>query len=180
MKASTPKHSVGVHSAESYYINTFLKNQVKMCSIPDRNGERFCHDCKDFLPVSSFPSGAKRYQCTEHLQKRMKLARQNLYEKDGESKQIARMHHASYEDTRAVFKKKGVSISQKAVKELFASAGASINPLYRLVPEDPENTLSVSNVLVVSSAVRKHLVKAFVVGGPKQYHNALIQWVGKA
>jgi hypothetical protein len=149
-------------------------------SIPDRNGERFCHDCQDFLPVSSFPNGTKRYQCVEHLQKRMKLARQILYEKDGESRQTARIHHAAYEDARAVFKRPGVSISQKAVRELFAASGASINPLFRLVPEDPESTLSALNVLVVQSAIRKRLVKAFVEGGSEQYHNALLQWVGKA
>ena len=151
-----------------------------MRSIPDRHGERFCHDCNNFISVNLFPSGAKRYQCTEHLQKRMKLASQIFYEKDGESKQTARIHHSAYEDARAVFKQKGVSISQKAVKELFAFAGASINPLFRLVPENPENTLSASNVLVVQSVIRKQLVKAFLEGGAKQYHNALIQWVEKA
>jgi hypothetical protein len=151
-----------------------------MRSIPDRNNERFCHDCNDFLPVILFPTGSKRYQCTEHLQKRMKLARQTLYEKDGESRQTARIHHAAYEDARAVFERKGVSISQKAVKDLFASDGVSINPLFRLVPEDPENTLSALNVLVVSSAIRKQLVKAFVEGGAEQYHNTLIQCVEKA
>jgi hypothetical protein len=75
------------------------------------------------------------------------------------------MHHAAYEDARAVFKRPGVNISQNAVRELFASTGVSIGPLFRLVPEDPENTLSASNVLVVQSAIRKRLVKAFVEGG---------------
>jgi hypothetical protein len=151
-----------------------------MRNIPDCNGKRFCHDCQEFISVSSFPSGVKRYQCIKHLQKRMKSARQILYQKDGESRQAARIHHAAYEDARAVFKRPGVSISQKAVKELFASAGASINPLFRLVPENPENTLSASNVLVVQSVICKRLVKAFVEEGAEQYHNALIQWVEKA
>jgi hypothetical protein len=150
-----------------------------MRSIPDRNGERFCHDCQEFISVSSFPSGVKRYQCIKHLQKRMKSARQILYQKDGESRQAARIHHAAYEDARAVFKRPGVSISQKAVKELFASAGMSISSSSRMVPEDPESTLDAGNVLVVQSAIRKRLVKAFVEGGAEQYHNALIQWVEK-
>lgn len=151
-----------------------------MRSIPDRNNVRFCHDCAAFLPVNSFPSGAKRYQCTEHLKQRMKLARQTLYAKDGESRQTARIHHAAYEDARAVFKRKGVSISQQAVKDLFVSTGVSINPLFRLVPEDPENMLSASNVLVVSSKIRKQLVKAFVAGGTKQYHSSLLEYVEKS
>jgi hypothetical protein len=151
-----------------------------MRSIPDRNGERFCHDCQEFISVSSFPSGVKRYQCIEHLQKRMKSARQILYEKDGESRKAARMHHTAYEDARAVFKRPGISISQKTVRELFASTGVSIGPLFRLVPEDPESTLDAGNVLVVQSEIRKRLVKAFAEGGAEQYHNALLQWVEKA
>jgi hypothetical protein len=153
-----------------------------MPSIPDRHGERFCHDCNDFLPLSAFSSSTKRYQCAEHLQKRMKSARKSLYERDENSRHTARMHHAAYEDARAVFKRKGVSISQKAVRELFASntTEESINHLFRLVPEDPENTLSASNVLVVQSAIRKRLVKAFVEGGSEQYNKALMQWVEKA
>jgi hypothetical protein len=151
-----------------------------MRSIPDHNGQRWCHDCNDFLPVSAFPSSTKRYQCSTHLQKRMRSARQILHEKDGELRKATRMHHAAYEDARAVFKRKGVSISQKAVRELFASTGVSISPLFRLVPEDPESTLSALNVLVVQSAIRKKLVKAFAEGGAEQYHNALLQWVEKA
>jgi hypothetical protein len=150
-----------------------------MRSIPDRDGERFCHDCNDFRPVSAFPSSTKRYQCSTHLQKRMRSARQILHEKDGELRKTTRMHHAAYEDARAVFKRPGVSISQKAVRELFSSTGVSIGPQFRLVPEDPESTLSVLNVLVVQSAIRKKLVKAFVEGGPNQYHKALLQWVEK-
>jgi hypothetical protein len=110
----------------------------------------------------------------------MRSARQILHEKDGELRKATRMHHAAYEDARAVFNRKGVSISQKAVRELFASTGVSIGPLFRLVPEDPESTLSALNVLVVQSAIRKKLVKAFAEGGSEQYHNALIQWVEKA
>ena len=67
------------------------------------------------------------------------------------------------------------------MRELFVtnSTEESINPLFRLVPENPENTLSASNVLVVQSAIRKKLVKAFAEGGAEQYHNALMQWVEK-
>ena len=148
-------------------------------SIPDRNGERYCHDCGDFIPVSSFPSGAKRYQCVEHLKKRMKSARLVLYQKDGESKLAARIHHSAYEDARAVFKQKGICISQKAVKEIFAKAGVSIGPSYRLVPEDSKSTINAENVLVVGSATRKKLVKAFVEGGAEHYHDALLKWVGR-
>jgi hypothetical protein len=150
-----------------------------MRSIPDHNGQRWCHDCNDFLPVSSFSSTTKRYQCSTHLQKRMRSALQILHEKDGELRKATRMHHAAYEDARAVFKHPGINISQKAIRELFSSTGVSIGPLFRLVPEDPESTLSALNVLVVQSAVRKRLVKAFSDGGAEQYHNALLQWVEK-
>jgi hypothetical protein len=148
-----------------------------MRSIPDSHGERWCHDCNSFLPVDSFPSGIKRYQCIEHLKQRMKCARQAQYERDGESRMATRLHHSAYEDARAVFKQKGISVSQKVLRHLFANAGVKISSLYRIVPGDPKRTLDTRNVIIVQSEVRKKLVKAFIEGGVQQYHEELIKWV---
>ena len=38
--------------------------------IPDMNNVRFCRVCGDFLPLSKFPTGFRRYTCRVHLYQR--------------------------------------------------------------------------------------------------------------
>jgi hypothetical protein len=101
------------------------------------------------------------------------LARKAQYDSDHDSRLAARMHHAAYEDARAVFKHKHVNMTQKLIRQLFAEAGQSLTPSHRLVPKDPESTLQLGNVVLVSSEERKRLVKLFVETGGGAYKEAL-------
>ena len=143
-------------------------------SIPDNNGERWCRDCKAFLPVSCFPIGEKRYCCREHTRSKAFITRKTQYNLDEGSRVAARLHHAAYEDARAVFKHKRVDITQKFIRQLFAGTGQPPLHPHRLVPKDPAMIMQIDNVLLVSSEKRKRLVKIFVELGETAYKEALV------
>ena len=57
-------------SAESCERPRRSQQPTKLLPIPDMNNVRFCRVCGDFLPLSKFPAGFRRYTCRVHLYQR--------------------------------------------------------------------------------------------------------------
>jgi hypothetical protein len=60
------------------FITNDLKivNSSKLTAVPDCNGVRFCRVCNQFVPISAFPKGQRRYTCKTHLWMRVRIKAQ--------------------------------------------------------------------------------------------------------
>ena len=47
-----------------------IRTNTKLPAVPDLHGVRYCRVCRDFLPVSRFPRGPRRFTCRTHLWQR--------------------------------------------------------------------------------------------------------------
>ena len=68
--AETNPKSNAESSAESCKCPRRSQQLTKLLPIPDVNNVRFCRVCGDFLPLSKFPTGFRRYTCRVHLYQR--------------------------------------------------------------------------------------------------------------
>ena len=74
------------------------KKTTKLAAVPDLNNVRFCRVCEDFLPVTEFPRGQRRYTCRVHLWERNgRKAKKTLLMKT-RKKLLTRMWMQCYRD----------------------------------------------------------------------------------
>ena len=74
------------------------KKTTKLAAVPDLNNVRFCRVCEDFLPVTEFPRGQRRYTCRVHLWERNgRKAKKTLLTKP-RKKLLTRMWMQCYRD----------------------------------------------------------------------------------
>ena len=124
--------------------------------VPDRDGRRFCRVCNDFLPVSAFPSGQRRYTCRAHLWERVgRPAKQTLLAKPRKCL-LARLWMQCYKDRR-VFGHARVALTQAELDAMLVAAGAGAAK-FAVLPRDPRQPISRDNAVLVSQEDRRALL----------------------
>ena len=100
---STYATSTATHSdsdSEKGDVELLRNPTARLAAVPDLDGWRYCTVCKDFLPLSTFPRGQRRFTCRAHLWQRIsKRAQQKLSDKP-RKKLLARMWMQLWKDRR--------------------------------------------------------------------------------
>ena len=124
--------------------------------VPDRDGRRFCRVCNDFVPVSAFPSGQRRYTCRAHLWERVgRPAKQTLLAKP-RKRLLARLWMQCYKD-RGVFGHTRVALTQAELDAMLAAAGAGAAK-FAVLQRDPRQPISRDNAVLVPQEDRRALL----------------------
>ena len=118
-------------------------------------GMRFCRKCEEFLPISAFPNGPRRYRCRLHTvdYSNPKVKAKRLA--DPVQKAVYQIWQVSWEDSKFLMDKKGIRISQPEIRKIFHNLGIEPTLKHRIVPMKPRELLTPENVRVVSSEDRK-------------------------
>ena len=82
----------GASNANGIRPNTILP------TVPDLNGMRFCRVCHDFIPVSCFPRGPRRFTCRVHLWQRTGQKAKKALLMKPRKRLLARMWMQGYKD----------------------------------------------------------------------------------
>lgn len=110
-----------------------------MPPVPDHpSGSRFCRRCASFLPISEFHGGTvRRFECKKHALERASRYRKNS-RPDPSKTCIARVWHALWADSKAVFGRRGAGLTKAEVLRLFLDNGIQPHTSLRVVPRDPD------------------------------------------
>jgi len=138
--------------------------RTRLAAVPDLDGRRYCRVCRDFLPLTAFPRGQRRFTCRAHLWQRIgKQAQQKLSDKP-RKKLLARMWMQLWKDRR-VFGQTLVALKQADINTLLeAFLGSSADqPLGELavLPRDPSVPLSNGNAVLVVKQARRELLAGY-------------------
>ena len=156
-----------------------------LAAVPDLHGVRFCRVCEDFLPVSAFPRGQRRYTCRAHLWERNgKKAKKTLLQKP-RKRLLARLWMQCYKD-RTAFGHARVELTQADIDALldtepcmqeFVSVhgwrtgdaeavatapkpaqSAQTTLELAVLPRDPSKPLCKANAVLASKGARRQLL----------------------
>ena len=155
----------------------------KLPTVPDLNNHRFCRACQAMLPVEFFPAGTRRYLCRRHLWERVQLPSKKRMLSDTRKKLLWLLWKRCWTDAKDIFGQPCITLLQKDIECILTEKlqklpnatqelPAELNSL-SLMPADPARQLSCDNVVLVPSAVRKHLLKARRDGGRALYLKTL-------
>jgi len=156
-----------------------LRNPTaRLAPVPDLDGRRYCRVCKDFLPLTAFPRGQRRFTCRAHLWQRIgKRAQQKLSDKP-RKKLLARMWMQLWKDRR-VFGQTVVALKQADINALLEAflGGKSDKPLGGLtvLPRDPSVPVSNGNAVLVMKQARRELLAGFKQHEAGTYQSKLQQ-----
>ena len=143
----------------------FLCNPIaRLAVVPDLDGRRYCRVCQDFLPLTAFPRGQRRFTCRAHLWQRIgKRAQQKLSDKP-RKKLLARMWMQLWKDRR-VFGQTVVALKQADINALLEAflGGSADQPLGELtvLPRDPSVPVSNGNAVLVMKQARRELLAGY-------------------
>ena len=171
--------------------------------VPDPAGSRYCTTCKTWLPVDKFPSGPRRYCCKLHRWEKFGKQAKRKHMKNTENQLLFKLWVKAYSDSKlfksvwddAPTNQESsntvarVNISQKEIKTLLQYMVKSFHvtstmcTMYKdlvelgkntaIVPISPKEIVSLSNVALVPSTVKRQLLKAFRLDGINGYTRAL-------
>lgn len=122
--------------------------------------ERYCTECRSFLPVSEFKSGPKRWVCKRHYNERWHKAKMERWRQHPEEKQASITWQVAYRDSVCVFLSK-IEITPAQVKKLLQDDDIPDNASTRLLPLNPTKPLCMENYLLVSLEIRKVLCRVW-------------------
>ena len=170
---------------------------AKQLRIPDApGGIRFCTACDNFLPVSEFPLGPRRYSCKMHMWTTAgEKARANRMA-DTNKRVLLRLWGKAYDDSnrfnRAWRTLDGIdahtsnhayiSITQREIEQLlgtatnYSSMGVHDHPMefakrIAVVPVNPKDVLSLSNAALVPNTIKRQLFRSWKLDGLEGYFN---------
>jgi hypothetical protein len=147
--------------------------------VPDHpGGVRYCTHCEDFIPITSFPSGPRRFVCKEHMKASGKRSTQKMLS-NPQKRALHKVWARCYKDCR-LFQQKGIGIKQGEIDQLLkvrvadeiennAGLYANLAGGIAVVPVDPTKLLCISNAALVSPSTRKLLVKRWKRFGEVEY-----------
>jgi hypothetical protein len=168
-------------------------------SVPDPEQGRYCKSCKIWRPVTTFPSGKRRYCCNLHRwEKSGKLAKRK-HMAIGENRLLFGLWIKVYSDSKLfntvwenTHTRPGsstamlVNISHEEIKQLLVSMVNTFNVTSTMchdivelskrtaiVPISPTELVSLGNAALVPSAVKRKLFKAFRSESIEGYTRAL-------
>jgi hypothetical protein len=118
----------------------------------DKSG-RYCRMCDEFLCISRFPKGQRRFICKEHLWEfNGKISKAKLRANPW-NKELARLYSLCYSD-RIFFSQSKVDITQAGIGKLFV--GMNFNEGspqekfgFAVLPTNPYDILSSNNAVLV-------------------------------
>ena len=154
----------------------------RLAAVPDHDGLRFCRFCEDFLPITEFPRGQRRYTCRMHHWERTgRKAKKTLLTKPGK-KLLNRIWMQCYKD-RVVFGQHRVELTQADIGALIDSdqrarvdsdQRARVDPdncplrdsepptnELIVLPKDTRKPISRENAMLASKEVRRELLRSF-------------------
>jgi hypothetical protein len=170
---------------------------VKKLRVPDApGGIRFCTSCDNFLPVSEFPLGPRRYSCKMHMWatagKKAKAKRMA----DTNKRIMFRLWGKAYDDSkrfnrawRTLDDVDGrptnhafIAITQREIEQLlctatdYSSMAVYDQPMefarrIAVVPVNPKEVLSLSNAALVPNTVKRQLLRSWKLDGLEGYTN---------
>ena len=143
--------------------------------IPDHPAGRWCTKCKEFLPLNSFRTGHRTYQCKLHAWPGFKEKRQRMFA-DPIKFGLWRMWNTGYHDARKVYgHQKPICVAGQAnIQELCSEQNISPSPELRIVPIDPSRPMLKGNIAIVGKAARAVLVNIWRNGTDKQVYSAVL------
>ena len=171
-------------------------------AVPDPPGGRFCKQCSDWRPVNSFPAGVRRHTCNLHRWEKFGKMAKSRYFAHGEHKLLFKLWVKIYSDAKHLqsvwddtHMKPGshtamrVKITQKQIKlllhcmvdtfKLTSTMCDMYNDLVELgkntaiVPISANEIVSLENAALVTSPVKRSLLRAFRLDGLEGYSRAL-------
>ena len=154
--------SVNTKSSPVEYIthaSVYSQLLVIMAPIPDPPcGMRFCRKCNEFLPISEFYPGQRRYQCRSHTvsvrDPKVRVKRLS----DPPKRAVCQIWQNSWEDSAILMEKKRIDITQAKVRKMFHDRGIEPTLKHRIVPLNPRALLTSENAKIVSTEERKALM----------------------
>ena len=134
-----------------------LKVAKVLTKVPDQGGRRFCRVCNDFLPITDFPRGQRRFTCRSHLWERIgKKAKKKLLMKPCK-RLLARLWMQSYKDRR-VFGHSRIALRQADIDTMIDAAEITQAGQLAVIPINPSQILSVGNAVLASKQARRELI----------------------
>ena len=127
-----------------------------MSSVGHAAENRFCLDCKIFLPNDRFMPGSRRTLCRMHYNERMCDMKAQRWEEKPQERQAKIIWQVSYIDSRKIFKQK-INITPAALLCLLQDLKIPATASVRLVPVDPLESLSTENFCLTSPTNRKDM-----------------------
>ena len=166
----------GASSAREIHEIHEIRTITKLPAVPDLHGVRYCRVCRDFLPVSRFPRGVRRFTCRVHLwQRNGQKARKALLMKP-RKRLLARLWMQGYKDSFKLGHAR-IALTQKELDALLdayacsegcsdghgeaepraAGAAERLDKL-AVVPIDRAKLLCMDNAAVVTKEERSELL----------------------
>jgi hypothetical protein len=113
----------------------------------DKSG-RYCRICNEFLCISKFPRGQRRYICKQHLWEfNGKISKAKLRANPW-NKEIARLYSLCYSDRR-LFSRSKIDITQAGIRKLFNEGSPQEKFGFAVLPIHPHEVLSINNAALV-------------------------------
>jgi hypothetical protein len=151
--------------------------------VPDHpGGVRYCTHCEDFIPITSFPSGPRRFVCKAHMKASAKRSTRKMFS-NPQKRALHKVWARCYKDC-SLFQQTGIGIKQSEIDQLLKVGVADeieknvglyekLARVIAVVPVDPTKLLCISNAALVSPSTRKLLVKRWKRFGKEEYSKLL-------
>jgi len=145
--------------------NPTASTRTRLAVVPDLDGRRYCRVCKDFLPLTAFPRGQRRFTCRTHMWQRIGKRAQEKLSNKPRKKLLARMWMQLWKD-RLVFGQTLVELRQADVNtllEVFLGSAGADQPIGKLavLPRDPSVPLSNTNAVLAPKQARRELLVGY-------------------
>ena len=132
-----------------------------LAAVPDLHGMRFCRACADFLPLSEFPRGQRRYICRAHLWERTGRRAKGALLAKPRKRLLSRLWMQCYRD-RVAFGQPRVALTQADIDSLLGASEARLQSEkcgLAVVPRDPRRPLARDNAALVSGEARRRMLE---------------------
>ena len=151
--------------------------------VPDPAGKvRFCTHCEDFIPITPFPSGPRRFVCKAHMRASCRRSTQKMLG-NPQKRALSKVWARAYTDRRR-FDQPRIGIKQAEIDKLLTVGVAdemrdnvllydNLAKRVAVIPIDPSKVLCVSNAALVAFSTRKLLLKQWKRFGKEAYSKLL-------
>jgi len=140
---------------------------------PDADNRRFCRECREFLPITDFPGGVRRYICRQHMYQRVKKPAILRAKADGKKQVLHQLWYRCWADAKR-FGQTQIKLTQGEIAEILKDKGVDL--AFAVVPADASQVLSRENFVVVPKETRPVLTSAHKFGGNSLYLSTLASW----
>ena len=115
-----------------------LKN--KLAPVPDLDNRRYCRACQCTLPLSSFPSGTRRYLCKRHIWERIQgPSKRRALANNSHKRKLWTLWKKCWNDAKRTFNQDRILLLQRDIEETLAQLeGSSHNGCHNGAPSQLE------------------------------------------